>query len=98
MANYTTAASDKSKSKAIRLLISGFIGLHLFYVGKIKKGVVRLLEGLLSWIVLISGIVAGEIKVCLLGIVLLLAFNLPDLFKLLLGTFQDNVGNYLRCK
>lgn len=96
MANYTTSTSDKSKRKAIKLLLSGGIGLHLFYVGRIKAGIVRFVLGLLFWIFFISGIAARELSVSVFGLALLLVFNVIDLVKLLLGTFKDNVGCYLR--
>lgn len=42
MANYTTQTSSKSKRKALKLLLCGGVGLHLFYVGKIGAGILRL--------------------------------------------------------
>ncbi len=97
MANYTTSTSDKSKGKAIRLLLSGGIGLHLFYVGKIKAGIIRLILGLILWIgFIIGGIAISEWGMVLMGAILLIIVNVFDLIKLLLGTFKDNVGNNLR--
>lgn len=46
MANYTTITSDKQKKIALILCCIGFIGfggLHDFYVGKIGKGIIKLL-------------------------------------------------------
>ena len=44
MANYQTNTSDKSKKTALLVcLFGGLIGLHYFYVGKIKTGLVRLI-------------------------------------------------------
>lgn len=44
MANYVTATSDKKKATALLLcLFGGFLGLHLFYVGRIGKGILYLL-------------------------------------------------------
>lgn len=41
MANYTSITSDKNKSTALILCIfGGFLGLHQFYVGNIKKGLI----------------------------------------------------------
>lgn len=38
MANYTTISSDKSKKTALILcILGGFLGLHLFYVGRIGR-------------------------------------------------------------
>lgn len=96
MANYTTNTSDKSKGKAIKLLFCGGIGLHLFYVGRVKAGIFRLVFGILFWVLLINGISEGEMVLIASGIGYLVAFNLFDLIKLGLGTFKDNVGNYLR--
>lgn len=96
MANYTTETSDKLKKKAIKLLCVGFIGLHLFYVGRVKAGIIRLVWGLLCWILIISGISSNEIAMILSGIFFMVVANIPDLIKLLLGTFRDNVGNPLR--
>lgn len=96
MANYTTATSDKSKKKAIRLLLCGGIGLHRFYVGKIKSGIVHLVVGILLWITIFTSTSKTEHEVLLLAIIVLILLNLFDLLKLFLGKFQDNVGQYLR--
>ena len=42
MANYTTMTSDKKRKVALILCIFGFLGLHLFYVGRIGKGLLYL--------------------------------------------------------
>ena len=40
MANYTSLTSDKNKDTALKLCIfGGIIGLHQYYVGNIKKGI-----------------------------------------------------------
>ena len=40
MANYVTVTSDKHKWTAFWLcLFGGYIGLHMFYVGRIGKGI-----------------------------------------------------------
>lgn len=97
MANYTTSTSDKSKGKAIRLLLSGGVGLHLFYVGKIKAGIVRFVLGLILWAgFIIGGIAISAWGMVLMGLAILAVINIFDLIKLLLGTFKDNVGNNLR--
>ena len=96
MANYTTSTSDKSKGTAIKRLLCGGIGLHLFYVGKIKAGIIRLILGVLLWVLFITGIAEGEPAMIWSGIGLLILFNVFDLIKLAMGTFTDNVGNYLR--
>lgn len=97
MANYTTQTSDKSKSKAIRLLFAGGLGFHLFYVGRIKAGILRFVLGLILWVgFIIGGIAISEWGMSLMGIALLLLLNIFDMVKLFLGTFKDNVGNHLR--
>lgn len=102
MANYTTNTSDKSKSKAVKLLFLGGIGLHLFYVGRIGAGIVRMILGIGVWIVMIGSTVNPEewgtsgVPMVLIGVLMLLLFNVADVFKLLLGKFRDNTGNYLR--
>jgi len=98
MANYTSNTSDKSKAKAIKLCIAGFIGLHAFYVGKIKSGIIHLILGLGCWLGLISGIVAKEPTVIIGCLIVLILCSLPDLIKLFLGTYRDNVGAPLREK
>ena len=43
MSKYTTNTSDKSRKVALILCIfGGFFGLHLFYVGKVGKGILYL--------------------------------------------------------
>lgn len=97
MANYTTSTSDKSKKKAIKLLLSGGVGLHLFYVGKIKAGTVRLILALILWVgFILGGIAIKEWSMAMIGLGLLCLVNISDFIKLLLGTFRDNVGNFLR--
>ncbi len=97
MANYTTSTSDKSKGKAIKLLLCGGIGLHLFYVGRIKAGLIHLVLGLCMWMAIILSIFDPELHEAIIpGIIILVAFNVPDLIRLKLGKFRDNVGDYLR--
>lgn len=96
MANYTTSVSDKSKGKAIKLLLAGGIGLHLLYVGRIKAGLIRVFIGILMWAAFVQGIVEGEYAMSAALFALVILFNIPDLIKLSLGKFKDNIGNYLR--
>lgn len=96
MANYTTQTSDKSKKKAIKLLLFGGIGLHLFYVGRIKVGLIRCVLGILLWYLFIDGIVQGYTPEIFAGIVFLILLNILDLINLSLGRFKDNIGSYLR--
>ena len=99
MANYTTSTSDRSKDKAIRLLLCGGIGLHYFYVGRIKAGLVHVTIGLIFWMGVLAALFEGvgsEKLVSLWVLFLLACFNVPDLIRLKLGKFRDNVGDYLR--
>ena len=96
MANYTTNTSDKSKKKAIKLLLFGGVGLHLFYVGRVKAGIFRMVFSLLFWSLIMNGFSTGETALIVSGIGFLVAVNLLDLIKLGLGTFKDNVGDNLR--
>ena len=99
MANYTTSTSDKSKDKAIKLLLCGGIGLHYFYVGRIKAGLIHAVIGLTFWMGVLAALFEGvgsEKLVSLWMLVLLVCFNVPDLIRLKLGKFRDNVGDYLR--
>lgn len=50
MANYTTITSDKSKKTAMILCCIGFLGiggLHDFYLGKIGKGIIKIIT--INW-------------------------------------------------
>lgn len=96
MATYTTVTSDKKKKTALTLLLIGGIGLHLFYVGRIKSGLIRFFLGTLFWSLIIGGIHDLEVEMVVGGIAFLVIFNVVDLVKLLLGAFRDNVGAALR--
>lgn len=64
MTNYTTITSDKSKKTAlICCLAGGIIGIHYFYVGKIKRGLLYFFTfGLFmfGWIIDIIKISSGS--------------------------------------
>lgn len=97
MANYTTSTSDKSRDRAVKLLLCGGIGLHYFYVGRIKAGLIHCVIGLALYGAIVASILDAELHAAILpGILMLLAFNVPDLIRLKLGKFRDNVGDYLR--
>lgn len=97
MANYTTSTSDKSRDRAVKLLLCGGIGLHYFYVGRIKVGLIHCVIGLALYGAIVASILDAELHAAILpGILMLLAFNVPDLIRLKLGKFRDNVGDYLR--
>lgn len=97
MANYTTSTSDKSRDRAVKLLLCGGIGLHYFYVGRIKAGLIHCVIGLALYGAIVASILDAELHAAILpGVLMLLAFNVPDLIRLKLGKFRDNVGDYLR--
>lgn len=97
MANYTTSTSDKSRDRAVKLLLCGGIGLHYFYVGRIRAGLIHCVIGLALYGAIVASILDAELHAAILpGILMLLAFNVPDLIRLKLGKFRDNVGDYLR--
>lgn len=97
MANYTTSTSDKSRDRAVKLLLCGGIGLHYFYVGRIKAGLIHCVIGLALYGAIVASILDAELHAAILpGILMLLAFNVPDLIRLKLGKFRDNVGDCLR--
>lgn len=97
MANYTASTSDKSRDRAVKLLLCGGIGLHYFYVGRIKAGLIHCVIGLALYGAIVASILDAELHAAILPcILMLLAFNVPDLIRLKLGKFRDNVGDYLR--
>lgn len=96
MANYTTNVSDKSKKKALRLLLLGCVGLHLFYVGRIGTGIIRFIIGVGLWAGMVIMMHEGVAEAIPVTILAHLLFNGLDLVKLILGKFKDNVGNYVR--
>lgn len=98
MSTYTTGTSDKKKRKALiwwLVGLVGLLGLENFYVGKIKAGLIRLLTGLLWAGVTITSFSESS-AVYIPFVCIWLIIGLPNLFKLLLGTFRDNIGNALR--
>ena len=66
MSNYVTQTSDKKKTTALLLCIFlGVFGVHLFYVGRIGKGILYLLTGGLfavGWIIDIISIATGSFR------------------------------------
>lgn len=65
-ANYVTQTSDKSKSTALWLcILLGFLGAHMFYVGRIGRGFLyAFTAGLfgIGWIVDIFAIANGSFR------------------------------------
>lgn len=96
MANYSTNVSDKSKKKALRLLLLGCVGLHLLYVGRIGAGIIRFIIGSVTWMALVIMLQEGIPEAIPVTILMFLIFNVVDLVKLMLGKFKDNIGNYVR--
>ena len=80
----------------MRRLLMGGIGLHLFYVGRIGAGIVRMIIGILFWVLIIDGIAEGQGPMIASGVMFLVLTNVFDLVKLSMGKFKDNVGQYLR--
>ena len=66
MANYITSTSDKKKKTALLLCIfGGFFGLHQFYVGNIKKGILYFFTCsffAIGWFMDIISILLGTFK------------------------------------
>lgn len=97
MANYTTNTSDKKKKTALVFWfigLVGLLGLEYIYVGKIKKGIVRIVIGLIFSLGIYAIITQTQTGPVWLIFWAILA--LPNFIKILLGTFQDNVGTALR--
>ena len=94
MSQYTTNTSDKSKKSALVRSLFGF-GLPYFYVGRIKNGIVGALISFFEWGVLITCIQNKE-TFCGIFIAVIIVTNLATTFTVMMGKFQDNIGNYLR--
>ena len=99
MANkYATNTSSKKKKTALIVWAVGclgLLGLENFYVGKIKNGLIHFVLGFFaSFLVFI--LLKGESDEVVLGVALWAICAVPNLVKLLLGTFRDNVGEPLR--
>ena len=96
MSQYTTNTSDKSKKAALVRSLFGF-GLPYFYVGRIKSGIIRFVVSFFEWLAFISVFASREAQTpwgLLLAIIIVT--NLATTFTVMMGKFQDNVGNYLR--
>lgn len=66
MAHYQTITSDKNKDVALILcIVGGLLGLHQYYVGNIKKGLLYTFTGGLcgiGWIFDVIQIILGNFK------------------------------------
>ena len=98
MPKYTTATSDKKKKTALKwwaIGCFGLLGIENFYVGKIKKGIIRFIIGIFILLSLyaMGGDFEGRVPV---GIVFWAIASLPNFFKIVMGVFRDNVGEPLR--
>lgn len=97
MANYTTGTSDKKKKTALifwLIGIVGLLGLEYFYVGKIKKGFIRLIVGILfamAIYAILTTTQSGPVWIIFWAII-----SLPNLARISIGIFKDNVGHPLR--
>lgn len=108
MANYTTSVSDISQRQLMKAWTRGLLGtlgLHFFKLGRIKRGIVRLLWGVIMWTAAILVALDPEIRAAdggaFASIVILFFLFIPsiiDLVRIKLGVFRDNVGNVVREK
>lgn len=97
MANYTTNTSDKKKCTALLFWAIGGLGLfgfEYYYVVKIKAGIIKSVIGII--VVLSFVAMRGTEAQIPISIIFWLVISLPNLFKILVGTFKDNVGQPLR--
>lgn len=66
MSNYVTNTSDRSKNVAFWIcLFGGIFGLHLFYVGRVSKGVLYLFTGglfFIGWFIDLISILLGVFR------------------------------------
>ena len=97
MANYTTNTSDKNKKTALLCWLIGGVGLfgfEYFYVGKIKAGIIKAILGIFVILSLVA--MSGTDAQIPVGIIFWFAVSIPNLVRLALGVFKDNVGQNLR--
>lgn len=97
MAKYTSSTSDKSKKTALIVWAVGglgILGLENFYVGKVKAGLIRICVGII--VIITMAAMKGTEAFVPLCLSLWAVVSLPNFFRLLFGTFRDNVGEPLR--
>lgn len=97
MSQYTTNTSDKKKATALKwwaIGLLGVFGFEYFYVGKIKKGIIRSIIGVFVVLAIFS--MSGSGAAIPVSIIFWAVSAVPNLFKILFGTFRDNVNAALR--
>ncbi len=101
MATYTAQTSDRRKKKVLISWLIGFIGLlgfEYFYVGLIKKGLIRLILGLFMIGLFFAASDGTEAMTALRTMIIIvwIVLALFNLIRILLGIFRDNVGSPVR--
>lgn len=112
MANYTTATSDKNKQQVEKLFYMsafGILGLHYFYVGKLKQGIIHLVISffligitLTVWGSSVHTDTGAAVTILeKLGYTILIwgvcaLAGIPTFIRIKLGKFRDNVGAPVR--
>lgn len=106
MSQYTTNTSDRKKKTANlwwAIGAIGLLGLEYFYVGKIKKGIVRIFFGICVLTAFATVISTPQMSMDVdkggaiaVMIIMWVIFAVPNLIKIKLGVFRDNVGAALR--
>lgn len=106
MSKYTTNTSDRKKKTATLWWAIGAIGLlgfEYFYVGKIKKGIIKTIIGIFlimafSTIISASPASTGIDKggAVATTVIMWAIFSVPNFVRISLGVFRDNVGAALR--
>lgn len=86
-------ASKKSRLSTLLLcLFLGLFGIHRFYVGKIKSGLLQILLPFFT-IILIA---ITELDVLAMSLLFCLIWYCVDLFSILFGKFKDKDKNYIK--
>jgi len=86
---------DTSKKRLVSFVLCLFLGLfgiHRFYVGKIKSGLLQILLPFFT-IILIA---ITELDVLAMSLLLCLIWYCVDLFSILFGKFKDKDKNYIK--